>query len=349
MTASLSSSLSSEKSTIVRAKGREAGPVEAAPGAGPAEARRPAGVTGWRRALLGAALAVAERAAPRLGARLAIRMWMTVPTAARAGGGVAEQSGDARGRAALPGDAGVRRVLRGGVVAEGGGVVTEAWGAGPPVYLLHGWAGNRGQFAAFVEPLTSAGFSVVAIDAPGHGESGPGQHGRGKATMLDFIAALRAAIASYGPPHAVVGHSFGASAVAVAALDGVRAGRLVLIAPVANAVSGVDIFARAAGVGPRVRAAMPRRIARVTRRPIADFDIAARAAECEDLPKALVIHDTGDKQVPCDNGVLVATAWPEGRLHATSGLGHLRILRDSSVVGLVAGFVAGLGRRLGWA
>ena len=290
-------------------------------------------------------LTLSEREAPRLGARLAVRMWMTLPASTADAGSTAGPGGrgaDAAGRGAAgrpplaaPGDR---------VVLEAG-VVTESWGDGPPVYLMHGWGGYRGQLSAFVAPLTEAGFRVVALDAPGHGESGPGMFGRGRALMPDFINALRAAITRYGAPHGVVAHSLGASAAAIATLDGLRTSRLVLIAPVSNVMSGIDIFSRAAGVGPRVRARMPRRIERITRMSAGHFDIALRAAEDDELPPALVIHDAGDKRVPFDNGALVAAAWPDARLEPTEGLGHLRILRDPAVLGSVAAFLTGVSPR----
>ena len=330
-------------------------------------------------------LEIAERYAPRFGARLAVRLWLTIPPARRgaatpdgatpggatpggatagaagtatpggatAGGATAGAAGIATAGGATAGTAGI--ATPGGATADGAtaaryaagtrvvlerGVVAETWGDGPPVYLLHGWAGHRGQFAAFVEPLVSAGFRVVAIDAPGHGESGPGRHGRGLADMLDFIGSLHSATVRYGRAHTVIGHSFGASAVAVAALDGLRADRLVLIAPVANVASGLDFFARVSGVGPRILSRMVPRAERVIGRPAGDFDIALRSAEREELPPALVIHDTKDKEVPFGNGALVAGAWPDGRLVPTEGLGHKRILRDAGLVGTVMSFVS---------
>jgi pimeloyl-ACP methyl ester carboxylesterase len=205
---------------------------------------------------------------------------------------------------------------------------------------MHGWAGYRGQLGAFVTPLTEAGFRVVALDAPGHGESGPGRYGRGRALMPDFIAALRAGIAHYGAPAGVVAHSLGASAVAIATLDGVPTNRLVLISPVANVMSGIDIFTQAAGVGPNVRARMPRRIERIAGLPTSHFDIAVRAAEREELAPMLVIHDVSDKRVPFDNAVLVAAAWPDSRLESTEGLGHLRILSDPAVIDTAVSYLS---------
>jgi pimeloyl-ACP methyl ester carboxylesterase len=275
-------------------------------------------------------LALAEREAPRLGARLAVRMWMTIPPPGAPG------RDPFRGLA----EPGERVALRAAGKRQAS-VVAESWGSGPVVYLLHGWAGYRGQFGAFVRPLVGAGFRAVAVDALGHGESGTGYYGRGRGLMPDFTEALRAAIERFGPPHGLVAHSLGASAAAIAVLDGVTVDRLVLIAPISTGMSGIDIFARRAGVGPRVRALMPGRIERLARMPMSRFDIVSRAAECEELPPALVIHDAGDRTVPFDLGVLVAAAWPGGQLERTDGLGHRRVLIDPGVIASAVGFVSG--------
>jgi pimeloyl-ACP methyl ester carboxylesterase len=288
--------------------------------------------------ITGFALALAERQAPALGARLAARMWMTIPTAGARGGEAGARGGEAganRGKDRLT-EPGERVVLRGHGANE---IVTESWGEGPAVYLLHGWAGNRRQFDAFIGPLVGAGFRAVAIDSPGHGESGPGRFGRGRSLQPDFATALRAAFDHYGTPHGVVAHSLGASATAISTLDGLATSRLVLISPVSNAYSGLDIFVKTAGIGPRIRARMPRRIERITRLPAAHFDIAARAAEVEELPPALVIHDSSDRYVPFDQGVLVAAAWPDAQLKNTEGLGHTRILRDQAVIAAAVEFL----------
>jgi pimeloyl-ACP methyl ester carboxylesterase len=126
----------------------------------------------------------------------------------------------------------------------------------------------------------------------------------------------------------------------VGTLDGLDTSRLVLVAPVSNVMSGLDIFCRMAGVGPAVRAHMPRRVERVTRMAASQFDISARAAERDDLPPALVIHDATDKVLPFESGALVAAAWPGARLEATKGLGHNRILSDPGVISTTVAFLA---------
>lgn len=274
------------------------------------------------------ALAFAERDAPWLGARLAVRMWMTVPRT-KAWPALTE-----------PGE----RVLLRAAGRRTASVAAESWGDGdgPCVYLLHGWGGYRGQMGAFVRPLADAGFRVVAVDALGHGESGPGWYGRGRGLMPDFTAALEAAIDRFGPPQGIIAHSMGAATAAVAALDGLAAGRLVLIAPIPSPGSAIDLYAALAGIGPRVRARMPRRIERIARKPVRHFDAVSRAAERDELAPALIIHDVTDRIVPFDLSAALAAAWPGGQLERTEGLGHGRILADPRVVGRAVEFVAGV-------
>jgi pimeloyl-ACP methyl ester carboxylesterase len=246
-------------------------------------------------ALARTGLALAERAAPGLGARAAVRMLMTLPLAVPGRRAAAVPDGD-RQRVNLPGPG-------------PSSIVTEAWGEGPAVYLLHGWGGDRTSWRRFVEPLTRAGFRAVTLDAPGHGDSGPGAYGPGR-TLLPEIPATR----------------------------------LVLIAPMPDVPSAIQVFAEAAGAGERVQARMPRALERLVRVPLSHFDAVQRSAEQETLPAALVIHDGGDRRVPFGFGARLAAAWPSARLHVTHGLGHHRILHDERVIAASVDFLmAGTG------
>jgi len=286
-----------------------------------------------RRAALALArtgLALAERAAPGLGARAAVRMLMTLPRAVPGRQATAVPDGE-RQRVNLPGRAPAS-------------IVTEAWGEGPAVYLLHGWGGDRTSWRRFVGPLTRAGFRVVTLDAPGHGDSGPGAYGPGRTLLPEMITALRTAAGHHGPAHAVVAHSMGGLAAAVACLDGLPAARLVLIAPMPDVPSAIRVFAEAAGAGERIQARMPRALERLARVPLSHFDAVQRSAEEETLPAALVIHDGGDRRVPFGLGARLAAAWPCARLHVTHGLGHHRILGDEGVIAASVDFLmAGAG------
>lgn len=277
-----------------------------------------------------AAFRLLERTAPSVGARWAERIWFTLPRTTN--------SND-NGKAPRPDD---RPTVRGTAfrLDIGGHLVAgETWGAGPTVYLMHGWAGHRAQLAAFVPPLVERGFRVVAIDAPSHGDSGPGRHGSRSSSLPEFAETLAAVVAHHGPARAIIAHSMGATATAVALSDGIRAGRLAMLAPMASPESYAGYFARALGFGDRTLRRLVDRIERRIGAPLHHFD-AVKLGGAIAMPPTLIVHDREDSSVPFADGLAVASAWPGSRFEPTSGLGHQRLLRDPSVVAEVVDFVS---------
>jgi pimeloyl-ACP methyl ester carboxylesterase len=274
-------------------------------------------------AMLGirAAFGALEPTAPGYGARWAERLWFTVP------------STEGRWRGELPAGQTVT------VAVNDRPVVTEQWGGGPIVVLLHGWGGQRSDLAALVGPLVRAGHQVIAIDAPGHGESEWGAAGRRRSTILEFTDALMALCAVQGPAHAVVGHSIGCMAVAVALREGLAVHRLVFIAPMADVRPYTKEFARRLGFGDRIRTRMEARIERRVNKPLAFFDIPSMAQHMR-TPQVLLIHDEDDRETPWTDSAAIEGTWPDARLITTRGLGHRRILREPAVLDQVVQFIA---------
>ena len=266
------------------------------------------------------ALGVLERVAPAVGATWAEQLWFTVP---RAGG--------RRDRLAPPG-----RPFR--VQVHGRTVTGETWGEGPPVYLVHGWGGWRGQLDAFVAPLADAGHRVVAFDALGHGGSDPGPEGPGRSTLLELADSLAAVVAAHGPAAAVVAHSLGATATAHAMRQGLGVGRAVFVAPMADPLPYTRTFAGRLGFGERIRTRMVARIERRVGLPLSAF-VVPDLARTMATPPLLLIHDRQDAETGWSDSDAIARAWPGARLVTTTGLGHRRILGDPAVVAEVAGFV----------
>lgn len=258
-------------------------------------------------------LRVLSALAPAAADRRALDLWCRVPV------------GAARRMDLRPGPGEVTRVP----VPRGGCAVTEAWGEGPVVYLLHGWGGWRGQLGAFVAPLVQAGHRVVAVDVPSHGDADPGFLGRGRGTVMEFREALEAALAVHGPAAGVVTHSMGTMAVARAVADGVPVERLVLVAPSHAFTEVLDEFARTLRLTTRTREHLRATLEGIVGRSIADFDLERLG---DGMPPTLVVHDRGDRQTPFRVGAAVAERWPDATLLATDGLGHHRLLADERVV-----------------
>jgi pimeloyl-ACP methyl ester carboxylesterase len=208
-----------------------------------------------------------------------------------------------------------------------------SWGDGPTAILLHGWGGRSDQLAQFVPPLLSAGFSVVAPDAPGHGDS----TGR-TSSVLAFADALEAVASRVGPVDAFVGHSAGAAAGALAMHRGLRVRRTVFVAPVASLTDVVVRLAWELHIPPWIADAMRRRFESRLGVPMSSLEVATLARRAP--APLLVFHDPADPEVPWHDAAAIAQAWPGARLVDAPGLGHNRILRDPQVVSQSVSFLA---------
>lgn len=207
------------------------------------------------------------------------------------------------------------------------------WGLGPTVLLVHGWEGRGSQLGSFVEPLVAAGMSVVAFDAPGHGDSP--DHRLYLTDLADCVADVAAAV---GPVHAIVAHSFGAAAVLLAHARGnVSAARNVLISPNVLIDEAVRRFAHLVGLDDHDRLSFEQRLAEQTGVGIADLALPRLAGNRDDA--LLVIHDRADREVSFEHGARLAATWPKAQLRETDGLGHRKILRDPDVLAATVDFV----------
>lgn len=214
---------------------------------------------------------------------------------------------------------------------------TYAWGdpgSQPYVLFAHGWSSHGTRVAPWIAPLRQAGYAVVAFDQAAHGRSS------GKRTTLpDFACHLMAVARHFGPAAAVVGHSLGGAAAALALARGLEAQRAVLIAPAADPVAAVERFSRLVWLA-----------GHLGRRMFASFEQAMRfdAGELQahaNAPRigrpALIVHDLEDREVPWAEGERYARFWRDSRLLSTQGLGHNRIVDDAGVIAAALRFLRG--------
>lgn len=217
---------------------------------------------------------------------------------------------------------------------DGHRVAGEEWGEGPPVYLVHGWGGQRAHLAVFVKPLVEEGYRVIAFDLPSHNESDPGALAPGRTTAIECADAIAAMIETHGPAHAVVAHSLGANSTALAAAQGAQVGRLVFLAPMGEFPLYLDWFAARHGFGRRIRSGLHRRLEARIGMQLHETNLTWNG-RLANHPPLLLIHDPDDPDSPYAASERVATAWPGARLLTTRGLGrlaHYRILRHRPAI-----------------
>ncbi|HEU4452214.1 MAG TPA: alpha/beta hydrolase [Longimicrobium sp.] len=223
------------------------------------------------------------------------------------------------------------------VVVGGKQVACWSYGSGPMVLMVHGWGGCARDWEEMAARLVEGGRRVILFDALAHGVS------EGKRTTLVEMARTIHAIADevalgtegrFETLDAVVAHSFGGAAAALAVRDGLLTRNLVLVAPVAEPMGFVDQVAEMLGLSAARRAGMVERIRIAAGGDLGRIDVVRAIAGCA-IP-GMVIHDSGDVRVPWSQGRAIAEAWPHSHLVTTTGLGHRDILRSGEVIERIA-------------
>ncbi|ARU58920.1 MAG: alpha/beta hydrolase [Pseudomonadales bacterium] len=203
----------------------------------------------------------------------------------------------------------------------------------PKILLVHGWESRATQLAGFVDPLLHKGFEVYAMDAPAHG------HSIGKqANPVMFARAIKAVVEHLGPFNGIVGHSMGGSALGIALSEGLNCNKAVLISSPSSIVSVLHRFAGFIGLPKGATRRFIQLIEEQVGVPASDLDIAERVRTSS--TKALIIHDTEDREVPFQDSKLIYKNWSDATFVSTTGFGHRAIVRQPEVWENVARFFA---------
>lgn len=199
-------------------------------------------------------------------------------------------------------------------------------GYGPTVLLVHGWEGSAADFIPLATGLANKGYRAALVDLPAHGQS------RGRSTTLpECMRALSMVADALGGLHAIVGHSFGAMATALAVAEShVTAQRVVLFAPVATPEQFIEPFSRTLGLPMERTDGVVRRIEQRVGRTVVSFDVR-RAVRSLAVP-SLIFHAPQDKVAEYSYAREIADAWPGCRLIECEGRGHRRLLADPDAI-----------------
>jgi pimeloyl-ACP methyl ester carboxylesterase len=271
------------------------------------------------------AFGLLERFAPALGSRWALEVWCTPP--------------DMKSSLRMPPGVSSGEPLE--ATWDGHRIQGESWGAGPAVYLVHGWGGCRAHLGVFIKPLVATGHKVIAFDLPSHNDSDHGALARGRTTIVECAEAVQAVIHAHGPARAIVAHSLGAKAAALATAAGAPAERLVFLAPMGDFSLYLDMFADRHGFGPRIRRGLHRRLDQRLGMPLYETDIPVVAARTG-KPPLLLVHDPDDPDSPYETSERIVDVWPGANLVTTRGLGrlaHYRILRHRPAIDAALEFI----------
>ncbi|MBN2008265.1 alpha/beta hydrolase [candidate division KSB1 bacterium] len=201
------------------------------------------------------------------------------------------------------------------------------WGKGPSILFAHGWNGSGIQFSSFITDVVNSGFSLVAFDGPGHGQS----EGN-RSSYFQMTNSVRALMKSdkLARVAGTIGHSFGAGAIVNALSKENLPVPSVLIAPALRIKEVLDDTFTQYGIPLQLYYNI-----------IAEYERKYGYSLADDnptnlLPKlnnpVLIIHDTEDRVIPVSDSIQAESMYDYIELHQTKGLGHKRILADQNVI-----------------
>lgn len=208
-------------------------------------------------------------------------------------------------------------------------------GEGPLVLLVHGWGGRAAQMGQLARAIADQGFTVVAIDLPGHGTQR-----WDTSDVFQMSSALRHLAGEFGEPQGVVAHSLGAMA-SVYTFRGAMPERVVLLAPMLDINEALDTFASRARLMPWTAAALKKRL----RRFCGDSWAIFAAGSDTDFGDAevLVVHDPDDPDTRFESSAVLAAVRERTRLVVANSRGHNGVLADKEVAGEIGRFLLGVG------
>jgi pimeloyl-ACP methyl ester carboxylesterase len=203
---------------------------------------------------------------------------------------------------------------------------------GKTILIAHGFDSCSYKFDSYIEPLTKAGFNVVAFDAPAHGVS----DGKTLNALL-YKNMLLTAVNNYSID-IIIAHSLGALAAALAAEEITSLQKLILIAPATETQRAIDNFFSFVTLGNAIKQDVEHLIKEIAQQPINHFSVNRIVAKIN-IP-VLWIHDESDWICPIEDiKPTQAKNYPHVTFFITKHFGHSSIYRKQPVMQKVLEFL----------
>lgn len=201
------------------------------------------------------------------------------------------------------------------------------------ILIMHGWESRATQMFGIANMLARRGFEVIAIDAPKHG------HSKGeKSDPVAFANAITAADKAFGPFYGAVGHSMGATALAIARKNGTNLGKYALISSPACILDTLKAFAGYMGLSEQCTELFVQKVEQEVGRPAKELDVGDLLQEHDE--ESLLVHAKDDREIPYQSMERISGKLAKVKTLSPPDLGHRKIVRDENVAISLHGFFA---------
>jgi hypothetical protein len=154
--------------------------------------------------------------------------------------------------------------------------------------------------------------------------------------LLDFSDMLVGIQHRLGPIHAVIAHSLGCMGSVLATHRGLKIRQLVMLAPHLDAKGMLDSYAQQLKLSSDLQRGLTNKIGERMRKILSvesawDLLHAPALLKGVEVPGVLMF-DSDDKEVPQAHFLEINTLWNPGQTVRTSGLGHIHLLKDKTLI-----------------
>jgi pimeloyl-ACP methyl ester carboxylesterase len=202
------------------------------------------------------------------------------------------------------------------------------------ILLLHGWGGSPLDFKHMITALVTAGYEVVAFDAPAHGAS------EGKRTnLLQWMHILEQLLQHTGPVHGIVGHSLGGLNAALTLIHKqAQAPRLAMISAAVSAPVFFNETFQLFRIPQQVMPKLQQLIIERLRGSLDELDLFRHINRIK-ADRILVAYDENDHLVKQEQINSFLQQYPSIQSLRINGEGHFRIMRNETVINRVLEFL----------
>lgn len=210
-----------------------------------------------------------------------------------------------------------------------------SWGTSDKkVLLLHGWGGSPFDFKHMITALVTAGYEVIAFNAPAHGAS------QGKKTnLLQWMHIQEQLLQRTGPVHALIGHSLGGLSAALTLVH--KPVSIPRLAMISAAVSAPVFFNETFQLFRIPQQVMPRLQQLITQRlkgNLEELDLFRHINQIK-AGQILVAYDENDHLVKKEQVNDFLQQYPSIQSLRIRGEGHFRIMKNETVINRVIAFL----------
>jgi pimeloyl-ACP methyl ester carboxylesterase len=186
------------------------------------------------------------------------------------------------------------------------------------ILLAHGWESNSARWSKLFRKLSKTGATIMAIDAPGHGQSNGNEF-----TMLLYADILQQLAQSFQPT-IIMGHSIGGSACVYSYHNYPKSytqlQKMVVLGAPSEIKLLIDEYVRMLSMNKRMARLLNEFFTTKYRIHIPEFTTAH--FEKTFALQGLIAHDSTDPVVPYVEGKKLAQAWTKAQFISTENLGH---------------------------